>query len=269
MKLEAALSWVMVLSLLSAGMVRAAEAPAPAEPQNEIGLSNDEAYVSDIKHYWTYSSLHYTRFTNNYGNYTARVNFANRLGGAAEQYQIEANPRWPGSQYFQYLHLSAAQANDNQTLFPQYQYVIEPYFNLPVGFETSLGLTALRAVSVNIYTYTATLGYYWGNYYFWLRPYHFVPKSSDYFELAARRYFSDSRSFVTLKFGIGKAPDLLDIAPLNQIVVLQQDLASLSGQFPVHKNIYAQTGIGYLKQIYPSGTVREITDINLGFIWLF
>lgn len=257
-----------LLVLLAMGTSLAEPTPASDTPKNEIGLSSDEAYVSDIKHYWTYSSLHYFRY-GEYGNVGGRLNFANRLGGSALQYQIEANPKLPGSRFFQYLHLSASQANDTQTLFPQYQYTVEPYFNLPVNFETSIGVSALRAVGVNIYTYTGTLAYYLGNYYFWLRPYHFVPKSSDYFEVAARRYFSDSKSFVTLKLGIGKAPDLLDLAPLNQIVVLQQNLVSLSGQFPVYKNVYLQTGVGYLKQIFPSGRVREISDINLGAIWLF
>lgn len=259
---------VALIGLLATHICVAEPVAIPEAPKNEIGLSSDEAYVSDLKHYWTFSSLHYFRY-GEYGNAGAHLNYANRLGGSAEQYQFEANPKLPGSKFFQYLHLSAAYANDTQTLFPQYQYVVEPYFNLPVSFETSIGVSALRAVGVNIYTYTGSLAYYLGNYYFWLRPYHFVPKSSDYFEVAARRYFSDSKSFVTLKLGIGKAPDLLDIAPLNQIVVLQQNLVSLSGQFPVYKNVYLQTGLGYLKQIFPSGKVREISDFNLGAIWLF
>ena len=239
-----------------------------SEPHNELGLNDDEAYVSNVKGYWTFTSLHYYRFTH-YGIYGARINSANRYGGSGKQYQLEANPKFPGTTFLQYIHLSAAYANFAQTLFPNYQYSIEPYFNLPQSFEFSLGFNGLRSIGVNIYTYTGTLAKYWGNNYFWFRPYHYTPKSSDFFEVGARHYFSDKNTFISIKGGIGKAPDILDLAPLNQIFILSQKLIAVNGQFSVHKNIYLQAGAGYLRQNYPSGVAREITDGSLGILWQF
>lgn len=239
-----------------------------AIPRNQLGLNIDEAYVSDVSNHWNYSSLHYYRFTNR-GTYGARLNFAKRNGTTGEQYQLEAYPTFPDISYLQYIRLSAAYANYTQILFPNIQYAIEPYFNLPNHFELSVGFNGLRSIGVKIYTYTGSLAYYWGDNYFWFRPYHYTPKSSDFFEVGARHYFADPNTFISIKGGIGKAPDILDLAPLNQIVILDQDLIAINGQFELQKNIYLQAGAGYLRQVFPSGKVRNITDGSLGLIWQF
>lgn len=239
-----------------------------SKPRNELGLNVDESYVSDVNGYWNYSSLHYYRFTNR-GTYGARVNFAKRYGSTGEQYQLEAYPTFPGNPYLQYIQLSAAYANYTQILFPNLQYAIEPYFNLAKNFELSLGFKGLRSIGVNIYTYTGSLAHYSGNNYLWFRPYHYTPKSSNFFEVGVRHYFADPNVYVSIKGGIGKAPDILDLAPLNQIVVLDQNLIAINGQFSLKKNIYLQAGAGYLRQVFPSGNVRNITDASLGLIWQF
>jgi YaiO family outer membrane protein len=239
-----------------------------SQPRNELGLNVDEAYVSDVGGYWTYSTLHYYRFTQR-GTFGARINYAKRYGTTGEQYQLEAYPTFPSVPYLQYIRLSAAYANFTQILFPNYQYAIEPYFNLPKNFEFSLGFSGLRSIGVNIYTYTGSLAYYWGNNYLWFRPYHYTPKSSDFFELGVRHYFEDKNTFISVKGGIGKAPDILDLAPLNQIIVLDQNLIAINGQFAMQKNLYLQAGAGYLRQVFPSGKVRNITDGSLGIIWQF
>ncbi len=147
--------------------------------------------------------------------------------------------------------------------------MVEPYFTLPKNFELSLGAWGLRSLGVNIYTYTGSLAYYLGNNYLWFRPYHYIPNSSNFYEVGIRHYFEDKNTFVSLKAGAGKAPDILDLAPLNQIVVLNQKLIALSGQFAVHKNVYLQAGAGFMHQVYPSRNVRDTTDASLGIIWQF
>lgn len=235
---------------------------------NELGASFNDAYVSDQNSYWTYSSLHYYRFTD-FGTYGGRVNYATRYGTNAEQYQFEAYPKFQNSWHIQYIQMSFAYSNFSQILFPNYQYSFEPYFNLPHNFELSAGFRGLDSFGVGIYTYTGSLGYYFGNNYAWFRPYIYAPEPAQFYEIGIRHYFSNKNTFVSLKAGKGKAPDILDLAPLNQIIILDQDLIAGNAQFLIYKNVYLQVGAGYLHQVFPSGNVRNITDGSLGAIWQF
>lgn len=235
------------------------------ERKNEIGFDQDEAYVSDIKHYWTYSSLHYYRFTD-YGTFGGHLNYANRYGSSEQQYQIEANPvLFKGA----YANLMYAYANSSQTLYPQMQYTIEPYFTLSPDFSVSIGQRFIRFQGTKIYTYTGSLGKYSGNYFSWIRWYHYTPKSTDYYEFNVRRYFSDKNTFITLRAGIGKYPDIGDVAPLNQILILSANSLRLDGQLPIYRDLFLKGGVGFSKQYFPSGTIRDITDASLGIAWQF
>lgn len=238
------------------------------QPRNELGINDDEAYVSDVNGYWQYTSLHYYRFTQ-YGTFGARVNYAKRFGTTGEQYQLEGYPIFPTIPHLRYIYLSGAYANSTQILLPNWQYNVEPYVNIAKNIDASLGAYGLHSIGVNIYTYTASLAWYTGNNYLWFRPYHYIPKSSDLFEIGIRHYFSENNTFISIKAATGHAPDILDLAPLNQIVVLAQNLIALNGQFPIAKNVYLQAGAGYTRQKFPNGNIREITDGNLGVIWQF
>lgn len=236
-------------------------------PTNEIGYNYDEAYVSDLETFWDFSSLHYYRYAESI-TLGARVNYAHRFGTTGEQYQLEAYPQFKDSN-LEYIKLQFAYANFTQILFPNYQYYIEPYFKLPKSFELSVGQSGLSSLGTHIYTFTSSLASYVGNNYIWLRPYHYTPKSSNFFELGIRHYFEKENSYINFKVGAGKAPDILDLAPFNNVAVLNQKLVSLNGQFSVSKQLYLQLGLGYLKQIFPSHKTREITDGNAGLIWKF
>lgn len=146
---------------------------------------------------------------------------------------------------------------------------IQPYFTLPKNFEFSLGFKGLRSLSVNIYTYTGSLAYYWGDNYLWFRPYHYTPKASTFFEVGVRHYFDETNTYVSIKAGTGKAPDILDLAPLNQIVVLNQNLLAVNGQFAIGKNVYLKPAAGYLRQVFPTGKVRNLPNVTLGLICKF
>lgn len=235
------------------------------EPKNEIGIDIDEAYVSDLTQWWDYASIHYYRFTDG-GTFGGRINFSKRFGTTGEQYQLEAYPK-----IFDIgmVALSYAYANSTQIVFPDMQYTIEPYFYLRGDFEVSLGERFLRSQSVGIYDTTASLGKYIGNYFIWMRDYHFTPKASDLLELGLTRYFSDKNSFLTIKGVYGRAPDIADLAPLNQIIVLKMYGLSLSGKMPLTKSLFARAGVGYMHQRFPSERIRNISDISAGLYWQF
>lgn len=234
---------------------------------NEIGLSYDEAYVSDIEGYWDFSSLHYYRYEESFSA-GARINYAHRFGTTGEQYQLEFYPKFKNSA-LEYINLQFAYANFTQILFPNYQYYIEPYIKLSKNLEWSLGHGGLSSLGTHIYTFTSSLATYVGSNYVWLRPYHYTPKSSNFFELGLRHYFEKENNYISFKIGAGKAPDILDLAPLNNVTVLNQKLANLNGQFSLSKAVFLQLGLSYLKQTFPSNKKREITDGRVGLIWQF
>ena len=94
------------------------EQPPSVGPKNEFGYDQDEAYVSDLKAYWSFSSLHYYRFTQA-GIFGARVNYANKYAIAGEQYQLEAYPKiFPESLPGSYINLVFGLSNTSQQVYP-------------------------------------------------------------------------------------------------------------------------------------------------------
>jgi YaiO family outer membrane protein len=235
-----------------------------AKPSNEIGFSQDEAYVSDLRSFWSYSSLHYYR-TSSKGTFGGRINYANRFGIGGEQYQLEAYPKFA---QIGYADLMFAYSNTSQRVFPQYQYRIEPYITLPKNLEASLGQYYLRSFSSNIYTYTASIAKTFSNNTIWFRPYYYNPKNVAFFELGAKHYFSDD-VYLGVKAGAGNVPDIGDVVPFTQIVAYRGVYLGLNGQIPLRKQTFLRFGIGYLHQNYTTGLFRQVTDGSLEIIWRF
>lgn len=129
-------------------------------PHNEIGFDQDEAFATDVHNLWTFSSLHYFRFTDG-GSYGGRITYGRRYGKTGELYQLEAYPIFTD---WATAYISLSYANKSQIIFPQYQYAIEPYFSLPHGFEISVGQRYLQTLDVNIYNYTASIAKYLGQW---------------------------------------------------------------------------------------------------------
>jgi YaiO family outer membrane protein len=240
------------------------------KPHNELGYDQDEAYVSDVGGYWTYSSLHYYRLTR-YGNFGGRINFAKRNGTTGLQYVVEAYPRITKNIYATIL---VGYANHTQILYPQYQHIIEPYISLPHGIELSLGHRMIRSQGTKVYTYTTSIGKsivgkMIGSNFAWFRLYHYTPKSTDFYEFGARHFFDNENNFISLKTGFGKAPDIGDLPPLNQIIILSTHTVSVDGQREIAKNVFLKVGLGYLRQVFQAGNIRDSTDISAGIFWQF
>lgn len=234
--------------------------------RNKIGLSQEEDYVSDLGSNWSFSSLYYYRQTNR-GVIGARLNYANKYSIGGEQFQVEAYPTITPKIY---TALTFAVSNTSQRVFPKYQYLIEPYFSLPNGFEVSAGQRFIRSYGVNIYTYTGSIGKTIKNYFVWFRPYHYTPHSSDFFEVGIKRYADCLEdTYISLKLGTGKVPDIGDLPPLNQITTIRANTISVDGQFHATKEMLIQLGVGYARDVYPAGTVREITNGSVNLIWQF
>ncbi|HEX2548491.1 MAG TPA: YaiO family outer membrane beta-barrel protein [Gammaproteobacteria bacterium] len=238
-------------------------------PYNEIGIDWDEAYISDLKDFWIYSSVHYYRLNDNI-KYGGHIYYANRNGSGEEQFQLEAYP-----QFTQHItaSLTFAVAKTTQILFPAYQYNLEGYFDIANGFGVSVGQSGQRFVQLSnqkIYTYTASLNQYTGKYFFWFRPYYYTPINSALYTIGARKYFSDENNYINFRIGAGKVPDIGDVAPLDQILTVNQKFgAGIDGEVSLTKRLFLKYGVGYVKLTYPSGLLREITDASLGIVGLF
>lgn len=236
-------------------------------PKNEIGFGVNEFYPSDLNSYWTYESLHYYRFTK-YGIFGGRLNHGNRYGQAGWQYQLEAYPKLGRKAYVEMIF---AVSNTSQKVFPHYYASLEPYVSLPYNLEASIGYRGVEAYDKRIYTFTGSLGVYFGNYFFWGRPYYFTPETAKFFEIGLRRYFADANNYVAFRIGAGRYPDIGDAPPFNQIIVPHAYTASIEGKVAIHKNWYLGGNVGYAHEDYPrpSRIVRNLYSGGLELFWQF
>ena len=236
------------------------------QPHQVIGYDQDEAWVSDLGAWWTYASLHYYRFFD-VGNIGGRVNYANRYGTSAEQYQLEAYPKITPKITAGLLY---GYADSAQTLFATGSYRLEGYFTLPQAWELTPAIQLQKFSNFSNHTlggYTMTVGKYLGNYFLGVRPGHYTPTGTQYLELTSIRYFSDSKNYITLNVGAGRLPDIGNLPPLDQIIIIKQKDISLRGKTSLNKTWVLNTTFGYTRQKLPSNITRNITDGNIGLEW--
>lgn len=234
-------------------------------PHNEVGLGQYETYVSDIGHYWSITSLHYYRFTDK-GTFGGRVNYGHRYGQSGEQYVLEAYPKSFNGNVT--TNLTYGWSNTSQQVFPKYQYTIEPYLSLPKGIEISVGQRFIRDFGVNIYNNTESIGKYFSDYFIWFRPNHYSPSAKNYYEIGLKRFFT-GLNYVSIRVGAGKYPDIGDLPPLNEIIILKAKNIGLDGQYGLSPFVYVKANVGYTDQTLPGGTKRKLTDAGLELDWRF
>ncbi len=88
--------------------------------------------------------------------------------------------------------------------YPSYRGMIDLYQSLPWALEISVGYRLLAFTNV-VNIFAASLGKYWGDWYFVLRAFY-TPDSagtSQSYHLSARRYFLDNRLFAGVRYGYG------------------------------------------------------------------
>jgi len=139
-----------------------------------------------------------------YGTVIGRASVAKRFGKEGFQYEIDAYPRIRSGTYA-YLNFGVSYS----TLFPSRRYGVELYQKLPRSFEFSAGLRYLEFTSSSPKIITGSIGKYYKNYWFSLRPY-FTPKSygtSTSLNLTIRNYLKNANNFMSLTLGMGVSPD--------------------------------------------------------------
>lgn len=237
--------------------------------KNELGFTWDESYISDLKSWWTYGSGYY------YHDFSkvklgAKVNHGVKFATSGQQYQIEAYPKILD---IAYLSLTAATASNNQIIYPSFQYSAELYFNV-LDEELSLGQYG-NVYSMfegqKFFTYTGSAGIYYGDYFFWLRLNLYSFQHSNFWMFGIKKYYNGNDSYqnIALTFNAGSMPDIGDLPPLDQMIVMNQIGVSLNGSNLIYKSVYFKWLIAYSHQLYPNHHVRNVTDLMLGLAWRF
>lgn len=236
---------------------------------NEIGVSSDNTYVSDLAERWNYSTLYYSRDTD-LGRITTRVNYASRLQNKAPQYELDFSPRFNRYVYFD---LSAAYAN-NPVLFPKYFFQGEGYFTVPGFAEISAGTKYSNIGPTNFSTYTASIDRYFDNAKYWaaFRPYYFVPKegaNSVLLTATVRRYFCTTDHYIGITAGTGHSPDLADLQTVNFLVV-KNNFINGTYEFPILNHLFVvDLGGGFQRWVYPNGLIRKLYTGTAGIKYRF
>ena len=168
----------------------------------KIGYTLDAFEKSANKDPWHLIAVSYGRKTS-IGTVIGRVNWAERYGTKALQYEVDAYPHITEKDYA-YVNLGFS---DN-TIFPKMRTGLEWYHSFPKSFEGSIGMRAL-VYDATTFIYTGSAGKYIGNYWISLRAY-VTPNSSGASTSAsiqARRYFADPEDYIGLRLGYGISPD--------------------------------------------------------------
>lgn len=152
---------------------------------------------------WHLFSLQYGRKTP-IGTVIGRVNMANRFNTTGYQYELDAYPKISENNY---LYLNGGYSD--ASIFPKERLGIELYHSFPYSFEGSAGARFLFFGGSPVKIYTGSVGKYYGNYWFSIRP--FVTPSSTGTSVSGlfltRRYFSDPEDYIGIRIGYGSSPD--------------------------------------------------------------
>lgn len=227
--------------------------------KNQFGIINtfdiyDIAYDPMVG-----SGLEYVRETG-IGKLLARINYANRFQINGLQYELDFYPRLSNM-----LHGYLNYGYSDAPIFPVHRMGAELYASVSKAFETSFGIRHLEFDNGDATIYTASLGWYKGNYYANLRSYLSPGKGritgySGTFVL--RKYLRDKENYLGVQLGFGFAPELKQLMAngtllAETLLYLESEQLQLEYQFSPGKqpSIYkAMLGITRQELAFDSGT---------------
>jgi len=195
------------------------------ELEETISLSLGSDFFDVVYDPMYYSSLSYSKDTK-YGSIIPTLNYSNRFGINALQYQLDAYPNFGGKFYY-YL----SYAFSNASTYPDHRFGGEAHMSLPKSLEASLGVRYLQFDENKTTLLTGSVTWYTGNYYLSYRPYvnpGASGGSSFSNTFAVRRYFKDKDNYLSFDFGFGFSPELTQLTEEN--VLLSETLLYLESQ---------------------------------------
>ncbi len=220
-----------------------------------------------------YDPMHYAfvqlQRRTSWGTVFGRYNFAERFHGRGGQPEIEFYPRIVDGLYG-YLEYGYSTSE----LFPKQRWGVELFGRLPARFEGSLGARALYYIDrTRIAIYTGSMSLYYRNFWFSARPY-FVPNNggvSKSFTLTARRYFSSSEDYLSMRAGAGFTPDERSIQSSaglqgTEVFYLQSQTAGIGWQQSFSSNYLFITTFDYTRQelSFSPGSFVSMYSLSVG-----
>jgi len=225
--------------------------------RNKFSLGYGYTEVDTLSRAWHGASAQLSRRTG-LGSVLLRVNWSQRFGSRATQFEIDAYPRIMDGLY---VYVNYGYSADR--LYPEHRFGGELYANLPRGVELSAGFRRLQFANTDVTIYTGTVAKYVGNWWISLRPY-ITPKSigtSQSYALTARRYFGNRDSFIGLTVGTGSSPG--DIRDVVDLVRLDSRKVGMRVSWGVSDLFSLKLGAGYGWEELASGRVRN--EFNVAF----
>lgn len=176
-----------------------------AQLKNAVAVNYQIDHFGKIFGNAHYEFIQYSRRTK-YGSVIGRINTSQRFDTSGIQPEIDFYPTF-GKGFYGYLNYGIS----GTALYPKHRVGVELYKNLPFRLEASLGARYLYFNrSSNVRIYTATLGWYVGNWWLNLRGYltpDDISKTiSRSLTFLGRRYFSNAQTYVGVIANIGFTP---------------------------------------------------------------
>ncbi len=230
--------------------------------KNKISFSYDYDEFNKTFSPWNLYSIAYTRSTNALGSVIARINRADRFGTSGNQFELDAYPSI-GEKMYMYLNAGYSDVS----IFPKYKWGASIYRSLPKSFEAEVGIRYLYFSTPTI-VYTGSMGKYWKNFWFSLRP-NFIPNStgsSGSLTFISRYYLNDVNNYIGIVAGSGISADEVRINRTdisNNNLLLKSNRLRLTYQRPFKGNIIAGIGFGISEEETTFSGFR--TNYNFNF----
>lgn len=212
-------------------------------------------------------TLQYSRVTP-YGSMMLKLNSAQRFGNIGRQLEFDAYPKIVSGIYA-YVNYGYSWTKN----FPKHRFGLEPFFKLPESFEGSIGTRFLFFGSSPVDIYTASVGYYYGNYWFSLRTY-LTPGTvqlSRSLSLTIRQYFGGDGTYAFVKGGAGSSPDednYIDTSG-TKINLLKSQSAGAGFQWVIDNQSTVDLSADYKFEEVVPGTMISNYSLSIGYKYKF
>ena len=203
-----------------------------------------------------------------YGEYSRKVNFGTLIFRLSYGHRFsKSGVQIESDGYINIRSGTYVYANvgySGSSIFPTFRFGIEPYQNLPSGFEVSLGLRYLDFTTSNATIFTGSLGKYISN--FWLAYRFYYNSNSDRSSFSSilyiRRYLRDTDNYLTLRLGLG----VVSYSEIEneQFSGLNSRGATLDFQLSIIPLLYFKGEITYANNEYYKGSYRNIYGFEVG-----
>lgn len=216
--------------------------------------------------------LQYNRSTY-FGSIIGRMNYRNRGGKGGVQVEIDAYPRIVTGVY---AYVSYGFAGTSSSLFPEHRAGVEAFFKLPSSFEGSFGARYMNyGAGSDVTIYTGSLGYYYKDYWFSVRPY--VTPSDVSFSRSVSfttRYYYDgtAEEYLSGKIGAGFSPDERNYDPTNgNVYLLKAQSFGIGWQKPFGLYALLNVTADYTNQelAFSPGNYVRVYSLSVGYRYKF